>query len=206
MWFVDVMAKGGIVMWFLLLSSVFALAVIIDRAWFFARVIDVKAAPLFSKISLLVKQDKIKDAIDLCDERKTPMTLALRAALEHSSESRETIKEAVNDVVLREIPYLEKKLPYLATIAHVAPLLGLLGTVTGIIKCFSVIQIKAAENGSINPSDLAGGIMEALHTTAFGLVVAIPSLIAYNFFVSRVNHKVMEMERLAVETIALLSD
>ncbi|HEC69309.1 MAG TPA: MotA/TolQ/ExbB proton channel family protein, partial [Candidatus Omnitrophica bacterium] len=92
------------------------------------------------------------------------------------------------------------------TIAHISPLLGLLGTVTGIIRCFYIIQEKSASLGAVNPADLAGGIWEALLTTAFGLVVAIPSFIAYNYFVSRVNYSVLEMERTASEMISLLTE
>lgn len=206
MFVIDAMMKGGFMMWPLLICSIFALAVLIDRVWYFAKVTHIDIDTFFPAIVQAVKQKNIEQGISLCNEKLTPLTAILKTALLNSSSSKQTIKDAVNEVSLYEVPKMERNLNFLATIAHVSPLLGLLGTVTGIIKCFAVIQTKASMAGTVNPADLAGGIMEALHTTAFGLVVAIPSFIIYNYFVSKVNFRVIEMERCATEVIALLGE
>ena len=101
-----------------------------------------------------------------------------------------------------EIPRLERYLSALATCANVAPLLGLLGTVQGMIICFAQIQDK---KGQVNPSDLAQGISNALITTAAGLTVAIPTLVVYNYFVSRVENMIVEMEISSSELVELLT-
>jgi biopolymer transport protein ExbB len=110
----------------------------------------------------------------------------------------------MEDVSLFEIPLLEKRFTALGTIAHVAPLLGLLGTVTGMAASFHTIQVRAAAMNPVTPGDLAGGIGEAMMTTVAGLVVAIPTYVAYNYLVSRVNNFVREMEHAGTELLNLL--
>src|SRR5689334_20812085 len=107
----------------------------------------------------------------------------------------------MEDASLYEIPKLESRLGALSTIAHVSPLLGLLGTVTGMTACFHTIQVRTASLNPVTPGDLAGGIGEALITTVAGLMVAIPTYIAYNYLVSRVNYFILEMERAATELV-----
>lgn len=204
--FMEIMSKGGFMMWPLFLCSIFALAVLIDRVWFFYVSNRLDVAEFFPKVLNAVKNKDFQSAIEYCPQKKTPLTVIVKAALKNSGKPKEDIKEILNDVSQFEVPKMEKNLNLLATVAHVSPLLGLLGTVTGIIKCFSVIQQKAAEAGAVNPADLAGGIMEALHTTAFGLLVAIPSFIIYNYFVNKVSSSVVEMERCASELVPLISE
>jgi biopolymer transport protein ExbB len=112
----------------------------------------------------------------------------------------------MEDASLYEIPTLEKNLTALATVAHISPLLGLLGTVTGLVRCFQVIQLKSSSFTPVNPGDLAGGIWEALITTVAGLIIAIPMFVIYNYLVSRVNNFILEMERSATEVVNLLSE
>ncbi len=113
------------------------------------------------------------------------------------------IREAIEDAGIHEVPRLEKNLVVLATIAHISPLLGLLGTVVGMIRAFMTIEEM---EGVVNPSHLAGGIWEALLTTAFGLLVAILAYVAYNFLVARVGKIVLDMETSATEVVNLLSE
>ena len=101
---------------------------------------------------------------------------------------------------------MEKNLPALATIAHISPLLGLLGTVTGMVRCFQAIQAKAVSLHPVSPGDLAGGIWEALLTTVAGLIVAIPTFVAYNYLVNRVNHFILEIEKAATELVNFLTE
>ena len=104
-----------------------------------------------------------------------------------------------------EIPKLKKNIGMLATIAHITPLLGLLGTVLGMVEAFRVIQEKASMLYPINPGDLAGGIWKALITTVAGLSVAIPTFVVYNYLVSRVKSTVLDMEKNSTELVNILS-
>jgi len=115
------------------------------------------------------------------------------------------MREAIEDAGNQEVPRLEKYIKILATIAHIAPLLGLLGTVAGMAKAFQVIQMKAVMLNPVNTADLAGGIWQALLTTAAGLIVAIPAIVAYHYLVSKVQDFVLEMERSATELINIMS-
>ena len=123
-------------------------------------------------------------------------------SLKHSR-TQEDNREAVEDDEQLELPRLERYLPALATVTHIAPLLGLLGTVAGMIKAFAQIQNK---QGLVNPSDLAEGISNALVTTAAGLTVAIPTLVVYNYYITRVENMVLEMEISSSELVELLTN
>ncbi len=201
----DLLLKGGWLMWPIVISSIFSLAIIIDKALYFLK-IKVNSTKLLSEIADFVRRARFKEAIELCEKKITPLTNTLKTGLLNYDRPKEVIRQMIEEVSLYEIPKLEKNLNFLATIAHISPLLGLLGTVTGIINCFYTIQEKTASLGIVNPADLAKGIYEALLTTAFGLVVAIPSYIAYNYFVSRVNFRVLEMERGSTDLINILEE
>ncbi len=199
----DVVFKGGWLMLPIFICSVFSLAIILERLLYFWDV-GRFISGYFSKITENVRKLRIKEAIEICDRKKTPITNVLKVILLHYDQPKDLIREEAEEISLYEVPNLEKNLRGLATIAHISPLLGLLGTVTGMVKCFYAIQEKTAAIGSINPADLAGGIWEALITTAAGLIVAIPAFIAYNYFVARVNFFVSVMGRLSKELTTLI--
>lgn len=194
--------KGGPVMWPILGCSILALAVFIERLFHLSRA-GVNGRAFMERVRALLAESKAEEAVALCDATPGPVASILRAALSARGRSRAEIKGAVEDAGVHEIPLLEKNLPVLATVAHVSPLLGLLGTVTGMIRAFQQIQLHG---GVVNPGDLAGGIWEALLTTAAGLVVAIPSYVAYNYLVSRVNSIVLDMELGATAVIEISSE
>lgn len=196
--------RGGPVMIPIILGSIFALAIIIERLYHLHRArIDTRT--FMDEIVQSLKRNKIMEAIDKCDKTPGPIAHILKSGILKHDRSRQEIKEAIEDAGLHEVPRLEKRLNILATIAHISPLLGLLGTVTGMVKCFQVIQQKSTSLYPISPGDLAGGIWEALITTVAGLVVAIPTLVAYNYLVSMVDDLVLEMETSSVELINILS-
>ena len=203
MW--EIIQKGGILMWPILLCSILALAIIIERFWYFAR-LRRNVPFVLSELSEYIKTNRIKEAIDLCQKRSAPVFNILTAGLMHYDQSKAQIKEAMEETSLYEVPKLEKNLAPLATIAHISPLLGLLGTVYGLVKTFHTIEIMSDQFGPISPGALAGGIWEALLTTVAGLVVAIVAFIAYNYFVNKVNFLVTEMERSAAELTSLLTE
>ena len=196
---------GGPIMAPIILCSLVALGIIIEKFIYFAS-IKTDVVELKKTIFELIKSNKIKEAIEICDQESSPIAKVLKAGLMKFGSTKETIKESIEDTTLYEIPKLESRLSALATIAHIAPLLGLLGTVTGMTSSFHTIQVRAASLNPVTPGDLAGGIGEALLTTVAGLMVAIPAYVAYNYLVNRISHIVLEMERAATELINFISE
>ena len=201
MW--DLIVKGGPLMFLIILCSVIAFAVLIERLWVLRRA-KINTQDFMEDISETLKRNKIMDAIDKCNATPGPIAQILKAGILKHDRPRAEIREAVEDAGLHEVPRLEKNLGVLATIAHISPLLGLLGTVTGMVRSFQVIEQKAIALVPVNPGDLAGGIWEALITTVAGLSVAIPTYVAYNFLVTKVDGFVLEMEKSATDLINIL--
>ena len=177
MW--EFMQKGGPIMWPILLCSVISFAIIIERL-IRIRQEQIDTKSFMEQISKSLKRNKIMEALDLCDRTGGPIAAILKAGILKHDRPRNEIREAIEDASIHEVPRLERNLPVLSTVAQVAPLLGLLGTVTGLVKAFQVIESKATVLNPVNPGDLAGGIWEALLATTFGLCVAIPTYVAYN--------------------------
>ena len=192
--------SGGPIMIPIILCSVFALGIVIEKLLYFASV-KTNVPRLKQRVFDHIKNNRIKESIELCNANHSPVAKILKAGILKFGASREEIKESMEDISLFEIPKLESRLSALATIAHISPLLGLLGTVTGMTASFHMIQVRAASMNPITPGDLAGGIGEALLTTVAGLMVAIPTFVAYNYFVHQTNHFILEMERGATELV-----
>ncbi|RKY30813.1 MAG: MotA/TolQ/ExbB proton channel family protein [Candidatus Omnitrophota bacterium] len=189
----EITIKGGLIMIPIILCGALTLAIIIEKLITLKRA-EIDTEKFLTQIEAILKRRKIKEALDFCDKYTQPVPRIIKEGILKCDRSREEIKEAIEDAASYEIPQLEKYLGILATIATVAPLLGLLGTVTGLIKGFMVIEAKG---GLVNPSDLARGIWEALITTVGGLAVAIPAHLSYNYFVSKVNNLILQMEKSA---------
>ena len=196
----ELIKAGGPVMAPILLCSVFAVGIVLEKFFYFMR-IKTNVLKLKQSVYACIQSNKIKDAVTLCESNHSPVAKILKAGVIKFGSSRESIKESMEDVSLFEIPKLESRLGALATIAHISPLLGLLGTVTGMAASFHTIQVRAASMHPVTPGDLAGGIGESLLTTVAGLMVAIPTFVAYNYCVNRVNHFILEMERGATELL-----
>ena len=203
MW--EFMQKGGPIMWPILLCSVIAFAIVIERL-IRIRQEQIDTKSFMEQISKSLKRNKIMEALDLCDRTGGPIAAILKAGILKHDRPRNEIREAIEDASIHEVPRLERNLPVLSTVAQVAPLLGLLGTVTGLVKAFQVIESKATLLNPVNPGDLAGGIWEALLATTFGLCVAIPTYVAYNYLVSRVDGFVLDMERSATDLMNILGE
>ncbi|MCA9406045.1 MAG: MotA/TolQ/ExbB proton channel family protein [Candidatus Omnitrophica bacterium] len=191
---------GGPLMFPILLCSLIAMAIVIEKMIYFSSVkTDVRK--LKKDVFDAIKNNRIKESIQICDQNRSPVARILKAGIIKSGSSKEDMKESMEDVSLFEIPKLESRLSALATIAHIAPLLGLLGTVAGMIGSFNTIQIRSAALNPVTPGDLAGSIGEALLTTVAGLIVAIPTFVAYNYCVSRINQFILDMEKAATELV-----
>ncbi len=197
----EIIFKGGIVMWPIMACSVMALAIAIERFLVLRRA-TIDTREFMDQMRTVLRQNRIQEAIEVCNETEAPVARIMKAGILKHGRSKEDIREAIEDAGHLEIPRLERYLPAMATIAQVTPLLGLLGTVAGMIKAFAQIQNKA---GQVNPSDLAEGISNALVTTAAGLTVAIPAYVIYNYFVTRVDNMVLEMEISSSELVELLT-
>lgn len=184
------------------LSSVVAITIIIDRY-----IIVGKAKsniPSFMvKIRTFLRKGDVKGAIEFCAEDKTPSANIIRKGLKKINFGHDRVKEAIENAGKQEISKLEKGLTVLATISGIAPLLGFLGTVTGMIAAFMRIEDL---QGSANPSDLAGGIWEALLTTAFGLAVGIVALTFYNHLIAIINKIVLDMELISNDVIDTIEE
>lgn len=199
---IEMFFKGGLMMWPILLGSIIALAITIEK-FLTIKKSNVNLTAFAIKIRGMLKKKDISGAINYCMEEKSPISNIIRRGLKKYKFGRKRVIEAIEAAGKIEIGKMEKGLSTLATIAGAAPMLGFLGTVTGMISAFMKIQEL---QGSASPADLAGGIWEALITTAFGLIVGIPALALYNYFLSRVNKNVLEMERIATEVLDVLDE
>ncbi|MDD5246979.1 MAG: MotA/TolQ/ExbB proton channel family protein [Candidatus Omnitrophica bacterium] len=201
----QVFLAGGPIMWPILLCSVFAFAITLEKFWYLHKV-KIDTQQFLNTILDKMKRHQVKEALEVCEKTLSPISHILKAGILKYDRPKPQIVEAIEDASLYEIPRIEKNLNALATIAHVSPLLGLLGTVTGMVTCFQTIQAKAVSFHPVSPGDLAGGIWEALLTTVAGLVVAIPTFVAYNYLVSRINHFILEMEKASTELVNFLTE
>ena len=193
----NLISSGGVVMYPLLLTSVISLAVIIERALFLRRSRILRPEILEMVKSLEGSRDLEKAAKRLRN-KEGPFINIIRVGLENRKRSRDEIKEVIVDQGRQETRTLERGLAILETIAGIAPLLGLLGTVLGMIKVFKVISVQ----GLGQTQSLSGGISEALVTTLVGLSIAIPTLVAYNFFNHKVEDLVLEIEKYSSQMLS----
>lgn len=196
-----IIEMGGPLMYPILLCSILFIAILIERLYHYHRA-KIDADQFLSGIRNILNDRNIEEAVSICEKTPGPVAHIIKAGILKHGCPKEEIKESIENAGLYEIPRLEKNLSVLATVAHIAPLLGLLGTVMGMISAFQKIQ---SEGGRVIPADLAGGIWVALITTAAGLTVAIPAYVAYNYLVRRVNSFVLDMERTATELVDLLA-
>jgi biopolymer transport protein ExbB len=197
----ELLIKGGILMIPIALCSVLALAITIERI-INLTLQKVHPPEFIAKIKRLLTQGKVGEAVAICTNTASPIAQIIEAGILKRHQDREHIKEAIEQAGKQQATQLHKYLGVLATIASISPLLGLLGTVAGMIKVFQVISIK----GVGNPGALAGGISEALITTAAGLVVAIPTLVVHNYFYKRANRFVLYMENTSLELLDILGE
>jgi len=193
--------KGGIFMYPIIACSILSLAIFIEKLWSLRRK---KNVPLdfLQDIEQLLQENNSTKALSLCSDNSSSIARIFSVGIKHYGKKREVIKERIEEVGRREASLLEKYVDALATIASVSTLLGLLGTIAGMIKIFSVISTQSV----VNPSTLAGGISEALYTTAAGLTVAIPTLIFYRYVSSKSRALVLEMEECSTQVVELIKE
>ncbi len=199
MW--ELFQKGGVVMYPIALCSIFALAIFLERLWTYQRTRRLMRI-LAQDIEPLAAKHRFDEAIAVCHRSESALAPVLVAALRLAGRPRTQIKAVAEEVGRRQAAPLVKFLGLLGTIATIAPLLGLLGTVMGMIQAFNVI----ATQGVGTPATLGGGISTALITTAAGLTIAIPVILAHRFLTSRVEQLGLEMEEFALRLVDLLGE
>jgi biopolymer transport protein ExbB len=197
----NILRAGGVIMIPLVLCSIISLAIIIERCYSL-RFSKVVSADLIDMTTALIETGEIQKASQLCQRSSCPLADIIQAGLEASGSTKSEIKEAIVDAGRREVPRLERRLGILETIVGIAPLLGLLGTVAGMIKVFDVIAVQGVGQAGAR----AGGISVALITTATGLSIAIPTLVAYNYFSSKAEKFVRELEKISLEILHKLPE
>ncbi len=198
----DFLEQGGKVMYVIALCSVGALAVIIERVVTLAMVAREENG-LIRKVSETFRTGTLDEAVDVCESSHAPTARVCGAALAKHGSPRDEIRDAAQDEGARELKKLSKRLVILSTIAHVAPLLGLLGTVVGLYDTF--LNIEEVGGGRVDTGILSAGIRKALLTTAFGLSVAIPAFIANSALAAWVNRIIDGTERVAGAAVELIS-
>ncbi|MFP6870801.1 MAG: MotA/TolQ/ExbB proton channel family protein [Nitrospinota bacterium] len=196
---IDFLARGGVIMIPLGIFSVITLAIILERS-FSLRTNRILRLDILQRVKELLADNQIGEAMTVCRRQPSVMGRILLSAIMNHDRDREELKTIVEDAARQEVPTLDRYLGMLGTIAAVSPLLGLTGTVFGMIRTFTVIS----EKGIAHPSQLAGGISEALITTASGLVVAIPALIFYNYFTIKSDRLILEMEKYSFRLVDML--
>ena len=194
-----VIQKGGYLMYPIALCSILALGIFLERLWTYIRVRQ-NFRDLAHKIEPLVAQQHNDEAVTLCHKTDSPLATIFLAALRSAGRDRDQIKTVVEETGRREAAPLQRFLGLLGTIATISPLLGLLGTVLGMIRAFNVI----ASQGMGTPATLGGGISEALVTTAAGLTVAIPVILAHRYLSGRLERLMIEMEEYSMRLVDLL--
>jgi biopolymer transport protein ExbB len=195
----ELLKAGGILMVPILFCSVLALAIILERFWSLR---DSRIAPpeALNELWRWIKKKELNGRRLKTLQASSPMGRVLASGLLNAKHGREVMKESIEHEASQVVHQLERFLNPLGTVATITPLLGLLGTVIGMIKVFAEIQLA----GVGNAGNLAGGISEALITTASGLSVAIPALIAHRYFIRRVDALVVNMEQEAIKLVEVV--
>jgi biopolymer transport protein ExbB len=197
----DLIVKGGIFMYPIIFCSIVALAIFLERLWVLRRK-NIIPQDFVNNVEGLLKKQKISEAVFLCQNDISSIAKIFLAGLRSTQKGMWLVKEAIEERGSREATILEKNVDILSTIANLTPLLGLLGTVSGMIKTFNAISVQ----GIGNPAPLAGGIAEALITTATGLCIAIPTLVCYRFLKDKASTLIFEMEENSIRLVELMDN
>lgn len=200
--FFDLMIEGGILMIPIILLFIISIYVIVER-WSALNRTHVSPEKFLGSIESMLTSGTggAASAMNYCDDFDKPLARIIKAGIKRLGRPIRDIEDAIDNAGKKEIFFLEKRMNWLATIAGVAPLLGFTGTVTGMIEAFMEIQ---SLQGNVNPSALAGGIWEALITTAAGLIVGLIAFGFYNFLLGKINRSIFELENASADFLDLL--
>jgi biopolymer transport protein ExbB len=186
---VDIFVNGGPVMYLIMFCSVVALAILIERIRFYSRN-NVNGNNLMKRVRAAINTHHFTDAMRICREDASPFANVIAAGIDHLDYKKDDLLDVMRHEAMIQVKKYDRHVSKLSTIASITPLLGLTGTVTGMISAFSVIS----NVGIGDPTALAGGISEALYTTAAGLLVGIPALVAHNWCEAKSNDFIEQVE------------
>jgi biopolymer transport protein ExbB len=197
---IELFLKGGPLLYPIFFCSILALGIFLERLWVFSKVRR-GAQALANEVEKLLLKGEREEAITLCRNSTNPLARILLTAMKLAGNSRERIKQEVEEVGSLETVVVNRYLGLLSTIATISPLLGLLGTVIGMIQAFNVISVQ----GVGTPATLGGGISQALITTAAGLSVAIPAILLHRYLTSRAGLLIVEIEEHSLHIVNIVS-
>lgn len=195
----EFISQGGLVMYILIGTSLLSLTIIFERLWSLRTSVVIPIGDI-KTVENAVREGNVDKALELCKNNNTAMSRILWVALKNRGVKRSIMKEILEEVGRQEVAHLERFVGVLALIAAIAPLLGLLGTVIGMIEVFQVISVEGVGKAGV----LASGISKALNTTAAGMSIAIPTLVAYRFFEAKITRFVVDIEQHALYFVDLL--
>lgn len=198
---IQFLIQGGIVLWIIISLGVVSTVIVIERLLYF-KSIAVDEEKLFARVSASIDKGHYDEALAICDTNVSPLSALMKVGIENRNQSEMVQKEMLRDAAAQEVPRLEAHVGTLGTISNISPLMGLLGTVIGTMRAFGVLGQFGAVS---DPSLLAKGVAEALITTVGGICVAVPSVIFYNFLVTKVNSLIIRMENQVNKMILMIN-
>lgn len=197
----ELLRQGGPMVWVLLLVSAFGVTAFLERLLYYHRA-QINASEFMAGVRTVLKNDNVVEAVAICDATPGPVARMAKLGILNREQTHDRLKELLDDHSRAEVPRLEKRLNMLGTIAQIAPLLGLLGTVLGFIQIFQGVWLKG---NWVLANDLAGGIWQGLVCMALGLAIAIPCTIAFNYLVGRKDDIALDIEKSNAELLNILA-
>ncbi len=198
----ELISKGGPLVWLLMACMGFAVAIFLERLAYYHRA-SMNVGEFLAGLAALIRRRNFAEALQECVATRVPAGRVVHAALLRHHAPREQLKEIVQEAGQLEVPRLERYLTILNAIAHAGPLIGLLGTVIGLLDSFTNLS---SANGITTPAEVARGVYQSLVTSALGLVVAIPAYLFYAFLSARAQSIMHDLERAGVEIVNLIED
>ena len=199
---IDYIQKGGLLIWPILICSIISIGIFAERLFYFHRA-TIHVGEFLQGLSNLLQRRNFAEALHESAGTPGPVARVIHAAIIRHDAPRSELRDIVQEAGQLEVPKLERYLGVLATLAFLAPLIGLLGTVTGMLEAFGTIT---SNGGFATVTELSSGVYKSLLTTAAGLVVATPTFVAYSYLSSRVNSLMHDMERAGIEIVHMLTD
>ena len=199
---IELISKGGPLVWLLLACLAFSLVIFLERLSYYHRV-GMNIGEFLAGLAALIRRRNFAEALHECAATRVPAGRVIHAALLRHTATREQLKEIVQEAGQLEVPRLERYVGILSAIAHAGPLIGLLGTMIGLLDSFTNLSTS---NGVTTPAEVARGVYQSLVTSALGLVVAIPAYLFYAFLSARSRSIMHDLERAGIEIVNLIED
>lgn len=198
----EILLHGGVMMWLIVLLGAVMVAVFIERLLHYHRE-QINSVDFLNGVRTVLRRDNVVEALSICDATAGPVARLVKGAILSRERGRQGIEDSLAQGGLVEVPRLEQKLGLLATIVQISPVVGLLGTIVGMMEVFQALQTSGV---AAPPATLAGGVWKALSCSGAGLAVSIPGQAGYNYLVSRVRSIMQDMEKASAEIVSALTE